>query len=446
MDDIGQLISVSIEGMKFTFEASKETIEMILKGLLALKASAILTTKTAVKSSIKTVEAPFKVFNFLKYRKDAGATNRSNFLLKSSGPAVNYAVEKEQYQLLKKYAKKTGLLFYEMADFSKNLDGKVHIMFSQEATPNFEAAISMANEELKKKYRKSGKHAEQHDYSAGQNETAFMPEKETFSDYIRRSGMADMSLDEVFNQLMNRMETEEQKDELRQFFGETQKELSRQASDIQEEQNEKTKDAKTSETINEPDTVQEFEGESLGEDIGEKDNAVKTHATEISEAVKENNFQSMVNRSDMVYIEADESCIFKAYEEPDMLILATADRENVVRIPRESVLVDKLESGSSKRLVVLKKDATYKNVFDQEMLPADIKKIFNAKDEHGKYTYSETFRKLFKTDDKTEHRPLSDNKKSTEKEYKAFPPNQTKGSGKEARKAITSSRKAERRA
>ena len=41
MDETAQMLSITVEGMKFTFEASKESVEMMLKFLMALKSAAI---------------------------------------------------------------------------------------------------------------------------------------------------------------------------------------------------------------------------------------------------------------------------------------------------------------------------------------------------------------------------------------------------------------------
>lgn len=412
MDEMGQLLSISIEGMKLIFEASKEALELMLKIIMALKASAMLTGKTAVKTAAKgtklAAKTPGKAFYALKYRKNAGKTNKDNFYLKSGGAAICQEIDKETFKLFEKYAKKTGVIYYEMADFSKEPGGKVHIMFPQDSLENLKSAQAMAEAELAKRIRKSGEHKRGTDDAQQQEEKNV--HEESVGKMAESLGYTDLSLDEMMQACMDRLETEEQKEMFKNFTDEF-RGLANSA------------DKEAGQLGN-----MQAEEASMGERRGERSNgteepSLKAHIEEIKDAVSSNNFQDMVNRTDMVYMEVDEKYLSADINEAhaQTLTLSMHDKEMgrdiSIQIPRDSVVPDRLEPHSHKRLVVLGKDGVYMTKDGEKVSAKDIKGMFNDKKD-GRYSYSDTFRKLFGQNDKDSHRRPDQQKKKASTQTK----------------------------
>lgn len=205
MDDTAQMLRVTMEGMKFTFEATKESVEMMIKFLMALKSSMIKTGELG----IGTVKGGIRAGQFLKYNKNEGKTNKANFKLKSGGAGIGYAVDSNSYKYLKSCSKKAGLLYYEMASFKA--DGKVHIMVPKEGVSNFQAAMELAEKEMAKKKRKQKK--------SPAEDIAIDHVQETVEDYLKSQGLDQMSIDEVAEKCRQGM-TEEQKKEFDAFTAE----------------------------------------------------------------------------------------------------------------------------------------------------------------------------------------------------------------------------------
>ena len=206
MDEGEQLLNFSLEGMKFIFGATKDAIEMMLKLAMVLKISKMQKGMIALEGAKLVGGAMGKGFRALKYGKNAGQTNRDNFQLKSGGTATCYAVDKKIFKSFQKYTKKTGVLFYKLADFSKAPGGKVHIMFPRDSLEKLKLAQALAEAEYAKKNGKNG----------GKEGMQAMREV-PIGKAVKDLGYSDLLLDEMVQKCMDKLETKSLKEEFKSF-------------------------------------------------------------------------------------------------------------------------------------------------------------------------------------------------------------------------------------
>lgn len=343
MENDAQLLSVTVEGMKFTFEASKEALELMLKLLMALKSTAIKSGSLGLTTGKKM----FELSSFLRFRKNQGKTNQANFQLKSDGGGVNYAVDAKSYKLFQKYAPKAGLLYYEMAKLKE--DGKVHILVPKERVSNLKAVMELVYEAEK------GKADKQESKNDKKNEEDILQEphavqEESVEQYLKSQGMDSMGLEEVANRCREGM-NEQQRQEFDAFIGEL--------------------------------------GELLGE---QKQEETKQHIQEIKKAVQQNTDLYVLNRTDMVYVEIEKQQLRSDPENPSNLQIGKDAEEGTFSLPKENFL--ELENGNV--LFVAQKDTVYPSK-DKLYSAEDIKAALQKKNPSGQFVYSEEFQKLFRT-------------------------------------------------
>ena len=120
MEEAGQIVQVSVEGFKFIFEATAQSIEMMKKILSLVQISAKMTKdlwKGTLETGANIVKLPFKAakgVNDLKYIKNSGKTNKDNFNMRKDSTSQFLKLEKSAAQNFEKYAKKTGILYVKM--------------------------------------------------------------------------------------------------------------------------------------------------------------------------------------------------------------------------------------------------------------------------------------------------------------------------------------------
>lgn len=147
IEELSQVLNVSLEGSKFAVELTKESVELLKRFLLIL-----LNAGKGTKKGI----------DWLRFHKTMGKTNKSNLIARSGGNLQAMAMTKEDFKTLQPMLKKSGVL-YTVAPMFKGAKDKsvVHFMFATVDAARVQQAMEWVKQQAVDEAVKKGRNREE---------------------------------------------------------------------------------------------------------------------------------------------------------------------------------------------------------------------------------------------------------------------------------------------
>ena len=435
-NELGQIMNVTIQGMDFTFKATEEILDLMVRFAACLKRNAIAYGKWQIDYT-----ASKKIKREQNLGKKTGKMKRKEFTKREdSNRTAGLRVSYGYYNFLKKNAKKYGIAFSVLPDFLK--DGNKHIIFPAEQGNMFK----LAQEDYLKKYKRKKEKTEKRQAKAEERRRrreelknrTYDSELEKIKmedpvDYIKGQGLDKPSLDEFVNMLLKDADTETSltkdiEDEIRSLLPEPDitenKSQDRSITDdefprmnLNQLYDEMLNKAQREDNIDSP-TLNQTENtvspEVYKSDmLNQEEYSLDRHFEDIIEAVKNNKFNHNLNAPELTYAEIPIEKITADEKDKYNLMLHSApmtDEDKVIKIPRNNL----------KKLT----EQTYLFAARNDMkFAAEDGAVYssrNIKKTYGNSDYSDTFIKLFKLDAGKHGKKISDKLQEDNNSVKIF--------------------------
>jgi hypothetical protein len=165
--EMAQIISVSMNGMKFGVELTKEAIQFAKKVAMLFA----MGGKFAYKK--------------VKYKDKAGKTSLDNFMARTSGNRIMKCLDEENFLIWKELSKSHGILFVELPC---DKEGIHHFYIAQEDMPTYNELERDFIEASMKRNMKNGMEKD-----SAQEKAEHENRTETLSEYVHDAGFEDMN-------------------------------------------------------------------------------------------------------------------------------------------------------------------------------------------------------------------------------------------------------------
>lgn len=183
---IAQIINITFQGISMALKVGKETLNIGERCIKLFGNMAAAPVKGAKKA-----------YTWAKYHKETGSTNLKNLYTRSRGDITYLKLDAEMFKEMKKYFKKSGVLYTAVPPFKGGNKDSIHLMISSADMPRISAIL----EEFKQYYmEKQNKHG----MSREEAEKTFKKKNsvETVDEMMQDIGaMGD------FNNFINQVET-----------------------------------------------------------------------------------------------------------------------------------------------------------------------------------------------------------------------------------------------
>ncbi len=141
---IAQIINIMFQGISMALKVGKETMNIGERCLKLFGNMAAAPVKGAKKA-----------YTWAKYHKETGSTNLKNLYTRSRGDITFLKLDAEMFKQMKKYLKKSGVLYTAIPPFKSGDKSSVHLMVASADMPRISAIL----EEFKNYYmEKQSKH------------------------------------------------------------------------------------------------------------------------------------------------------------------------------------------------------------------------------------------------------------------------------------------------
>lgn len=400
MEEAGQIVQVSVEGFKFIFEATAQSIETMKKVLSLVQISAKMTKDLwngTLETGANMIKLPFKAakgVNDLKYVKNSGKTNKDNFNLRRDSTGQFLKLEKSAAKDFEKYAKKSGILYVKMRGLDK--DSKtVHYLFQSSDAPIINTFLTNV---LQNNYRKKAFEEVKAKYKGKSRKEVIQEMAEDITLEKMKENTYETPEQYGISEKFDKMTYKEFQEKVREVFPEYEDMINEVFSGYESKAETESKGGKKKETgVNEEKEIV-------------KSNILSEHIKEIQHAINNNELNKNVNRANMIYTEInDVGIIGEDKEKGTVEVVSPNNTDLVAQIPKKSIV--KIPNSNSYVFVSRKEDEitvnnienSGKTVNKQNVSALDFKKMFNRKINSGRsYDYSEDFRRMFTMKDNVE--------------------------------------------